>query len=133
MNIYETFETDSKTEKDGLTIDYGSFSFKIARAGGSNKKYNKLLETLTKPFRRAIQTETMNEDKSKEILIEVYAKTVVIGWDGITDKDNKPLVFSVKNCIQVFSDLPDLFSDIQTQANQAALFRKSIVEEDSKN
>lgn len=133
MNIYETFETEKDLEKNGVVIDYGSFSFTVARAGGSNQKYNKVLESLTKPFRRAIETETMDNSKTEAILMEVYAKSVILGWSGVTDKKGKPLEFNVKNCIEIFKDLPDLFKDIQSQSNKNVLFRKVIMEDEAKN
>jgi len=133
MNIYEQFETDKDVEKDGLTIDYGNFSFRIARAGGSNVKYNKILNLLTKPHRRSMEVGVMDDEVAKKIMREVYAKTVVLGWDKVTDRDGKEIKFSWQNCVKLFNDLPDLFADIQSQAVQSALFKKIIKEEDLGN
>jgi hypothetical protein len=132
-NVYAAFETEKNLEKTGIEINYGSFSFTIARAGGANQKYNKALEIATKPFRRAIETEAMDDERSREILMEVYSKVVVLGWKGVTDKEGKKQNFTSENCLKLFKDLPDLFEDIKHQANQSALFRKSIQEAEAKN
>ena len=41
--------------------------------------------------------------------------------------------FNVANVIQLFTDLPDLFKDVQEQAQKAVLFREDILEVESKN
>jgi hypothetical protein len=133
MNAYELFETDKKVEEDGIDIDYGEFQIKIARSGGANQKYAKTLEILTKPHRRAIQTETADVKLVQKLLVEAHAKAVVLGWTGVKDREGKPMKFSVDNCIKLFNDLPDLFSDVQEQAAKTGLFRKTVIEESSGN
>lgn len=128
MNVYEMFETDKETEENGLDLDYGDFKIKIARSGGSNQKYNKVLEQLTKPHRRAIQTETIDVNLLNDILKEAHAKAVVLGWENVTDRDGNLIEFSSENCYKLFKDLPDLFEDVKDQAAKTGLFRKEVVE-----
>lgn len=130
---YKTFKTDSKVEQTGIVIDYGDFKITIARAGGANKAYQKALERKTRPFKRAIQADAFSNDQAMAILREVYAETVVIGWEGVTDENEQPLPFNKENCIKLFTDLPDLFNDLMQQSSNLALFREQIRDEDSKN
>jgi hypothetical protein len=133
-SIYEAFETDPDLEKQGIDIDYGDFKFKIARAGGANKKYQKRLEALTRPYRRAIQTETMDNAKADELIMQAFAQTVVLDWEGVTDKETGELIpFSSQACLKLFKALPDLFTDIREQATKWNMFKKDVQEEDSKN
>ena len=75
----------------------------------------------------------MDNDVADKITKEVYAQTVVLGWENVEDENGEELEFSVANCIKLFTDLPELWSDIQQQATRASLFRAEILENDSKN
>ena len=139
MSLYSQFKTDKNIEKDGIVLEYGMNSKKkiigirIARAGGANVQYSKLLEAKIKPYRRQIQNETLDNDIADKITKEVYAQTIVLGWENVEDENGEELEFSVANCIKLFTDLPELWSDIQQQATRASLFRAEILENDSKN
>lgn len=143
-SIYDVFQTDQDVEKSGIKIDYGPFYFLIARAGGANKRYSTRLEALLKPYRRAIQTETMDEKVGLDLVAQAYAETVILGWghvdkdgkvvDGVVlGRDGKPLELTVDNVKRVLLDLPDLFKDLREQAEKAALFRVQVKEADAKN
>lgn len=144
MSMYQNFKTNPDLEKGGIVIDYGSFRVTLARAGGANKKFGRLLEAKTKPLKRAIQTDTMDSDKAVDLMKEVYAETVVINWEtkvgddfvqGIEDPQDATKVLPVnkENLLTTFRNLPDLFTDLQEQATKAALFRDVIREDDVKN
>lgn len=139
MSLYQKFETDRSLEKTGIELDYGPNSKKqptlirIARAGGANDAYLKRMESKAKPHRRAIQHETIDKDTLAKIIREVYAETVVLGWSGVEDREGNALEYSVENAVKLFTDLPDLFLDIQEQAQNAALFRVNLRDDDAKN
>lgn len=139
MSLYKQFKTDKNVEKEGIVLNYGKNSkgedieIRIARAGGANVQYAKLLEAKTKPYRRQIQNETLDNEVAEKITKEVYAKAVVLGWTGVEDENGKELEFSFENCMKLFDDLPDLWTDIQQQSTKAALFRADILEQDAKN
>ena len=131
---YELFKTDEKFEvEQGVTLDYGEFKIRIARAGGANKRFGKLLNTRLKPHRRQMETDTMDEKVALKIMIETYADTIVLGWEGVKDETGKIMVYSKENVIKLFTDLPELFRDVQRQADNVALFRAEELAEDSKN
>ena len=138
-SLYTQFQTDKNVEKDGVVLTYGMNSKKkpieirIARAGGANIRYSKLLEAATKPYRRQLQNETMDNDLAEQITQKVYAQSVVLGWENVEDENGVEMAFTVDNCMKLFKDLPDLWNDIQVQATRAALFRAQILETDSKN
>ena len=139
MSLYTQFETDREIEKTGIVLDYGFNSKKqpiqirMARAGGANERYSKLLELRTKPYRRQIQNETLENAVAEKITKEVYAQTVVLGWTGVEDRDGNEMPFTQENCVKLFTDLPDLWSDVQSQSTRASLFRAEILEADAKN
>lgn len=139
MSLYAQFGTDKNLESTGILLQYGQNSqgkdicIRIARAGGSNKQYQKRMEALVKPYRRQIQNETISNDVMEKLVQQAFAETVVLGWENVEDKDGKPMEFTVDNCLTLFKDLPDLFKDIQDQAQRSALFKAEVLETEAKN
>jgi hypothetical protein len=140
MSLYKQFETDTSVEREGLWLEYGTNSkgeairIRIARAGGSNDRYLKLLEARFKPHRRILQVDALeHRTLIEKISREVYAETVLLAWEGVEDRDGNVISFSKDAAVKLMCDLPDLYSDIVQQSTNASLFRKSIREADAKN
>jgi len=143
MSMYATFRTDAEAEKNGVYLDYGSFRIRVARAGGGNKRFAKVLEAKTKPYRRAIQTETMDHERAQDLLREVYAEAIVLGWEtkvagewraGIEAPAGGDLLPVTKeNVLATFRALPELFADVQDQSSKIALYRASTQDADAGN
>jgi len=143
--LYKQFKTDKSIETAGVWLEYGENAqgkpvrIRIARAGGANEQFSKTLDRLTKPVRRAIQTETLSQKQGRKMMIEAYAQSVVLGWENvdIEESENGPEIknapFTKENVIRLFTDLPDLFDDIQEQARKSALFQEDILEVSAKN
>lgn len=147
-SMFSQFETSTKLEQDGITVDYGTFKVIVAHAGGSNKAYASLMEAETKPFRRLIQAGTVEQKKLEEIFYKVYAKTIIRNWfvkvgedddgepiweQGIDKKGGGILPFNVENIILTFKLLPNLFLDLKRLAEDIAMYKAEGLEEDSKN
>lgn len=139
MSLFKQFKTDASLETKGIIIQYGyteegkPIQIKICRAGGANTAYSRVLEAKVKPYRRQIQNDTMDRDTMIAIMREVFADTVVIGWDNVQDAEGNDMAFNRENVIKLFELLPELFEDIQTQANNIAIFREEILEAEAKN
>lgn len=155
MSMYDLFQTDTSLETKGVYQDYGTFRVLLARAGGSNKKFERELEAKVKPFKRAIQTDTMDDEVAKKLFQDVFAKTVVLGWEVAVDAKGKPvprsydgevtwasgmhgknndiIPFNVENTVATFKALPELFNDLKAQSEKFSLYRQSVLEEDVKN
>ncbi len=139
MSLYKLFKTNENLETEGVWIEYGAnekgepVRIKIARAGGHNVEFAKALEKATRPYRRAIQTGTLDNKTADRLYKEVFADTVVLGWVNVDGPDGKPLEFTRENVLKLFEDLPDLFADLREQANNMALFRDETREADLGN
>lgn len=139
MNLYKQFQTSADLEKRGIYLAYGENSagapirFLIARAGGANDAFMKAMEAKVKPLRRQIQNETLELAQIEKLTMEVYCRTVVLGWENVEDANGNPLTFSYENALKLFTDLPDLYKDIQEQAQRSALFRAGLLEADAGN
>ena len=141
MGAYDKFKVDTGLEQKGIVLDYTEFRITIARAGGNNKRYDKVLEAKSRPYLRAIQTETMDNDRAEQLLKEVYANCVILNWEilqkggkykkGLENPaDGEHLAFNEANVLVVLTapELKDLWVDIRNQAQKASLFRASIEE-----
>jgi hypothetical protein len=105
MSLRKKFKTDAKSETEGIWLDYGD---------GQQIKVE------------------------EKIAYESYAKCIVLDWKGVRaedigDKGRKEVPFSFENCVKLFKNLPDLFDDVQAQAQDQKLFLEEVREEDSKN
>lgn len=148
MGLSNQFKTDDTLETKGVVLDYGTTRIRIARAGGANKRFGLALAKATKPHKRSIQAGIMDQQLSDFLLRDVYSRTVVIGWEtkgedgefkrGIDPVDiGEPagdlLSVSPENVLRVFNHLPDLFNDVQLQAQEHAIFRAELDEASAGN
>ncbi len=143
--LYAQFATNDKEEADGVWLEYGMTAptpeapeglpirIRIARAGGKNLDFNKALEKATKPHRKALAAGSMSLDLLENIYRAVFIAHCVKGWQNVSGRDGKPLAFTGDNVLQVFKDLPDLYSDVKEQANSLSLFREEEREVDLGN
>lgn len=144
MSLYKTFGTSADLEQSGIWLQYGyadvpegeparPIRIRISRAGGNNTKFARIMEAKTRPYRRSIQTETLDNKIAESLFREVYAEAVILGWENVQDADGKDLPFTRENVIKVLTDLPDLYQDIREAAAKATLFRDAELETDSGN
>ncbi len=149
MSMYDQLQTDPALETKGVEVDYGSFRVTLARAGGANKRYEKLLDARSKPHRRAMKTETMDNDVALGVMREVYADSIILHWEaknakgnwevGIEAKPKKPgdpiniVPFNRDNVVQAMIDLPELLLWFKEDAEKLALYLVQAQEEDVKN
>ena len=149
MSMYKNFKTSADLESKGIELDYGEFIVTIARAGGANNKFKRVTERMTKPYRRAMATNTMDNEVAENLMREIYAEAVILDWQTKTGETkeggrtfekgiepptgDKLLPVTKENIVLTLKNLPDLFQDIQSQAQTVALFRQNIVEDDAGN
>lgn len=139
MSIYNLYETDKKSEFDGVLVPVGKDKtgrdtlVRIARAGPSNPRYQRVLESKTKKYRRLIQNDLLDTSVADGVMMEVFAETVVLGWENMEDRDGNVLPYSRENCLRLFQELPDFFYDIREQATKSALFRREALEKEAGN
>lgn len=158
MGLKQQFKTDETLETKGVVVQYGQTRIRIARAGGANVAYKKALEKEMKPHRRALAANVMSNEQAMPILQSLFAKHVVVDWNvecpvdgqdqwvrGIDPEDvGQPAVerevlaesllpVTPENILLVFKELPELYADLQDQANSHALFREEENEEAAGN
>jgi hypothetical protein len=132
-NIYAAFETDPEKEASGTFVELGPFRFKLARAGGGNRRFKALVEKKMKPHVRLAEAGLMPEGAAVEILAECFAETVVLDWENVTDREGNVLPFSPSACKKLLVDLPELFTELRAQAEKASNFLSALREADSRD
>lgn len=125
---YAKYATSARLETDGIDLDFGDFKIFVRRAGGANKDFGIALERNMGPHKLAFRNETLDPEKARAIMVKTYAEAVVTGWEDVCDLEGKPIPFSVDNCVKLFTDLPDLFAEVQEQSSRMANFRAEQVE-----
>ncbi len=149
MSMYDQLQTDPALETKGVEVDYGPMRVTLARAGGANKKYERLLDVRSKPHRRAMKAETMDNDVALGIMREVYADSIVLHWEaknakggwevGIEAKPKKAgdpikiVPFNRDNVVQAMLDLPELLTWFKEDAEKLALYLVQHQEADTGN
>lgn len=124
-SIFDMFETDESVETMGVLLRYGpTIRVLVARAGGSNKAFEKVVKNLTKPYRqllKAVQAGSASDDDAKvleDLMQQAYAQTVVRGWEGIQLKKDGPMVeCTPENVLTIFKTIPQLWIDIRDFAS----------------
>lgn len=132
--IYDKFGTNKKAEQEGIILDYGDgMTIKIARAGGSNIRFEKAAQAKMRKFGLQAKHDLLEPEQMRSIFREVLAETVVLEWTGFTDPEGNELSLTKENVIKVFTDLPDLFDDVLEQSRKSSLFKENILEGEAKN
>lgn len=134
-SILASFTSDKGVEKNGKWHQIGPAKFLLARAGGSNVKFNKGLEAASKPYQRLIAAGQWSEEQAHELLVKVFVDNSLLDWENVRpaakDSEGKwvagePIPYSKENATRIFNDHPDLFKMLfqlaQDQSAYAAEF-----------
>lgn len=147
MSLYKNFKTNSKLEQEGVLLDLGVVRIRLARAGGGNQRYNAAMEKISKQHGKAVEVGALENVRAMTILREAYADTVILDWEtntadvgdepvfvrGIESEDGELLPVTRENVVNTLKALPDLFTTIQSTAQNMQLFRQSLLDDVVKN
>lgn len=84
MDIIAAFATDEKLETEGKWFPL-SKTAKVLVARSGNDKFVELLRKKMKEAQLDLTSGEEAEALAEEILIDVMSKTVLLGWEGITE------------------------------------------------
>ena len=139
VSLFTQYETDHAKEQNGVWVyptgieDDSAPAFLIARMGPMNQKYQKTLERVTRPYKRLLAMNALPNEKADEIMQQVFVQSILLDWRNVTDKSGKTVSFSAENAMTFFKLLPDLYFELQQQAQTASLFRVDEAEAVAKN
>jgi len=133
--LMEMYKTDTQLESAGVWLQYGEtddgkpIRIRVARAGGSNKRYNKALQAAIRPVQRLVATGNMPIERSTTIVQGVFSRHVILEWENVDIEDEADVPFTPENAMRLFTVLPGIWEDIQEQASSSAIFRDVVREE----
>ena len=98
--------TDSSLEKNGTKTNYRGVTLIIARS--NNVKFRSVFNQLSKPYRKEIQDNSINEKDSRDIMIQAFARAILVGWEDF-QIDGREVPYTLKNAIDLLTNDPDCY------------------------
>lgn len=130
MDILKQFGTNLSKEEDGVDVEIGGATLKIARTG--TKAYNKLVNKLFTANKAVLDMKNdASQTMSDKLMAEILAKTVLKGWTGI-EEDGVALPYSVENAQRLLL-IKDFRALVLEKANDFSLYRSAVEEDVSGN
>lgn len=142
MEFVKLINTDPALEKGGVWINYGRERVLVARSGGANKEFLKLLAEEQKPIKRALELGLVSDEVGAKIAARVYAKTIIKGWqtlvgdewvDGFLTKDEGIVPPTVQNVLARLNADPEILWLISQESNRIALYCREALESEAGN
>ena len=134
IDLFAAFAVDTAAEENGIYTQLpgcGDTEFLVARA--NNKSYNRLLEKLYKQNKPVLTSKgDAAEKKSEEIMVEVFSKTVLLGWKGNVTIKGVPTPYSKEAATQLLN-LKEFRSIVTKVAEDHQVFLEVKDAEDEKN
>lgn len=109
-NIFDLFETDQSKVKDGIEIKVAGVTFICRPSDTTNQFYNAELAAIHKRFAVELKTGTLSEEQSSDLMLRVFAKTVLIGWKNLKDRDGETIEYSEEAAFSLLKKMPKLHS-----------------------
>lgn len=121
LDLFTQYATDETLENNGTWVDIGGGArLLIARSG--NRKHAKLLTKEVERHRKVLDIgDEIADQKNDEIMIDVMARTILLGWEGVSFKGQK-LDYSVENAKKVLA-LRDFRVHVAKLSDDIEIFR----------
>lgn len=136
MGIFKDYAVNSDLETNGVKIEYGENTdgtketFIIARATARNDKFMKVSESVMKPYEKKMKKNELPIHKIRELNIEIFVNSLLIGWENIYTEDGILWEYSISNARKLMEMLPDLYDDLLSQCHDIETFKE--IEENEK-
>ena len=130
MDIIATFTTDEKLEAEGKWFPL-SKTAKVLVARSGNDKYMSVLRQKMKEAQIDLSAGEEAEKLAEDVLIDVMAETLLLGWEGIT-QDGKPVPYSREQA-RTYLRLKDFRKKIAGFSDNFEAFRAKAEAEQGKD
>lgn len=105
-----------------------------------NTGYRDALRDALDPFERLLARYKKGSDLRKEdaekinqIGRRVFCERVITDWKGPTQDDGTPEAYSADRCMALFEEFPELFAEVEKEANRYERFRTQVLEDAAGN
>lgn len=145
--IYNKYITDKNLETGGVEKDFGSFKVLLARAGGANDHYGRVMQELFAPYQQVMDLGEMSDEEAGKIWAMVFARTVILGWwfkegkgkDAVwnkglgRDEQGNIIDCTVENVTELLQTAPELFEEIKFFAERRETYVAKSLQAAAKN
>lgn len=131
FDLEKEFATDEKSELEGIWENVGTGA-KVLVARVGNKNYTERFKRLGKGLQRQLDRGTLPEDNQAAILISIMADTILLDWEGFSDK-GEVITYSKDKAKEMLKKYPDFRQFVWDIANDVELYRVKNREEDLGN
>jgi hypothetical protein len=151
QSIYEIFATDAEVEKKGKWVDVGPANFLLARAGGSNTRFQKAMAAVLRPHQRRMQLGMMEPDEATKLAVGPFVDHVLLDWKGVRpikrdeagqimrDPETRAILvgdeipYAKETAKKLLLEVPDLFTTLQEEAQRVSNYSPEDIEAAGKN
>lgn len=131
MDLFSKYKTDADKERDGVWVPLdGESRIRIART--NNPLYREAMVRKMNRYKMAAKSKVIPEDAWLDIVNELVAETILVDWEGITEK-GQPLPYSVENAKRVLTELKDFREMVLSIADNMENFKEELDEGTEKN
>lgn len=127
---FEDFAVDKDAGVWHTLENFGDLEVKLARWG--NTRFNNMFSAMTRNKQRQIARQTLDSAEQERIILEVVARTVLLGWRNM-EIDGEPVEYTWQDGFAVLDAIPELFRDIQDLSQDESFYRKKQLEDEAKN
>lgn len=131
MNIYEQYGTPVSQEPKTFPLSEDS-SITLLPMGSD--KARRAFERLMEPYSPRLNAGgKLTEEESNKLNVRFFAETVVVGWEGLKDREGELIPHSADAAKALFSEVPRFFALIVKIATNEDSFETNKTEADSGN
>jgi hypothetical protein len=80
--------------------------FVVAKSGNTENEKERMRK------QKRLQATRFNKEVHNKVIAEVVAKTILLNWENVLDKNGDPLPATYENRLQALIDYPELFEDV---------------------
>lgn len=138
----KSLRVDPAAEAEGVFLEYVS-GFRLRIASTATRKFRDAMEAAMLPYRELIRADVgkdkehrkFTEQMRADLLREVVAVHVLIGWEGLEDDEGQPVPYSKAAALALLSDpgMHRLLTWIEAAAANEDVYRAERLECDRGN
>lgn len=131
FRAFGSYAVDREKEaRNGVWIDIADASFLCLRAGGSNRRYQRAIQTAYFEIKKQFDDQTELNDALNIRAMEIFVDTALLNWRGVCDvSTGEEIPFSPEAARALLTEIPDLFDELQDRAQERERYLKDFVAE----
>ena len=133
-SFHDRFFTNREHEENGTEVDLGG-GLKITVRALDSAHSMETRRKLEEPHAALIRSQgKLPDDIAEQIMLKQLANSIVIGWEGVTEKDGTtPIAFSAANAERVFKEYKAFRQEVASVVMDKATWKKAGIAADAGN